>query len=507
MTTRLLPLFCILLIPALVLALAASRTARGESGPALRIETSVEATADNAEDGGDQIALAVSEPGPPPRAFPGAEGFGAKAVGGRGGRVIEVTNLSDDGPGSFRAALEASGPRIVVFRVGGTIELDSSIEIRHPYVTIAGQTAPGQGITLKNSPKSAKTPLKIETHDVIVRYIRSRPGSNPNETGTLDAITISNESGDLYNVIVDHSSFSWATDEVSNIYYAAHDVTVQWSILAEGLDCATHIESGERQCHSMAMLLGSDGSRDLSIHHNLFAHNRHRNPRIKTMGTVDVVNNVVYNSGSGDGWRSPTYVHGGRAVVPVNYIANYFKPGPDSGSAEWFIDTKEVVRVYATGNIVPNEIIDPDSRDLLVDARHPAPPVTTTSASEAYDQVLEQAGASRGLNCDGTLYVSRDSADARIVKDVEQGTGRIIDDPSEVGGWPSLVGGIPCADSDHDGMPDVFEALHGWDPADASDGPADSDGDGYTNVEEFLNSTSPLQSPRAPSPPLLLSLR
>ncbi len=127
---------------------------------------------------------------------------------------------------------------------------------------------------------------------------------------------------------------------------------------------------------------------------------------------------------------------------------------------------------------------------MLVGARHPAPPITTTSASEACDRVLAEAGASRGLNCDGTLTVTRDSADARIVNDVKRGTGRIIDDPSEVGGWPDLVGGIPCADSDHDGMPDEFEALYGLDSKDASDGPADSDGDGYTNVEEFLNSTA-----------------
>ena len=128
---------------------------------------------------------------------------------------------------------------------------------------------------------------------------------------------------------------------------------------------------------------------------------------------------------------------------------------------------------------------------MLVGARHPAAPITTTSAFAAYSQVLAEAGASRGLNCDGTPYVTRDRVDERIVNDVERGTGRIIDDPSEVGGWPNLVGGIPCADSDHDGMPDEFETLYGLDPTDASDGPADSDGDGYTNVEEFLNSTAP----------------
>ena len=241
----------------------------------------------------------------------------------------------------------------------------------------------------------------------------------------------------------------------------------------------------------MGMLLGSVGSRDLSIHHNLFAHNRHRNPRIKAMGLVDVVNNVVYNSGSGNGWRSPTYVHGGRGVVPVNYIANYFKPGPQSGSADWYIDTREVVQVYAEGNIVPNEVIDPDSVDMLVDARHRAPPVSATSASDAYSGVLARAGASGALSCDGTFYVRRDSVDARIVNEVAEGVGRIIDEPSQVGGWPELSGGTPCTDSDHDGMPDEFETRYGLNPADPSDGSVDSDGDGYTNVEEFLNSPAP----------------
>jgi hypothetical protein len=153
----------------------------------------------------------------------------------------------------------------------------------------------------------------------------------------------------------------------------------------------------------------------------------------------------------------------------------------------------EVVQVYAIGNIVPKKVIDPDSRDMLVGARHPAAPVTTTIALAAYFRVLAEAGASRGLNCDGSHYVTRDPVDDRIVNDVKQGTGRIIDDPSEVGGWPNLVAGIPCADSDHDGMPDEFETLYGFDPTDASDGSADSDGDGYTNVEEFLNSTAPVR--------------
>lgn len=423
--------------------------------------------------------------------FPGAEGFGSTAVGGRAGIVLRVTNLNDDGPGSLRAAVGAEGPRIIVFQVGGTIELASSLEIQNPYVTIAGQTAPGDGITLRNDPDNSRTPLKIETHDVIVRYLRSRPGSHPDEIGTLDALTISNEHGDLYNVIVDHCSFSWATDELVNLYYAAHDVTVQWSIISEALDCSTHIENGERQCHSMAMLLGSEGSRDFSIHHNLFAHNRHRNPRVKTMGTVDVVNNVVYNSGWGNGWRSPSYVHGGHTIVPANYVGNHFMPGPDSGAAQWFIDTKEVVTVYAAGNDVPHQVIDTASLEMLSPDRHAAPPVTTWNALRARLLVLASAGANRGLACDGSSFRRQDSVDWRVVREALQGEGRIIDEPWQVGGWPDLVGGRACQDSDGDAMPDAFEERYGFDPADPNDGWADADGDGYTNVEEFLNFSPP----------------
>jgi uncharacterized repeat protein (TIGR01451 family) len=421
-------------------------------------------------------------------AFPGAEGFGAQSIGGRGGQVIEVTNLDDAGPGSLRAALEASGPRTVVFRVGGTIELDSDIEVHNPYLTVAGQTAPGGGITLKNSPLNAKTPLKIETHDVIIRYIRSRPGSNPADSGTLDALTISSEDVDVYNVIVDHSSFSWATDEVTNLYYDAHDLTVQWSIIAEGLDCSTHTEGNETQCHSMGMLIGHNGGQRYSIHHNLFAHNRRRNPRIKTSGVVDVVNNVVYNSGTGDNSRSPTYVHGEWGVVPVNYVGNFFKPGIDSGAAEWFIDTNLITAVYVEDNEVPNLVVspDPDDQANLVSERHSVVPVTTTSALEAYDLVLADAGANMGLNCDGTAYTRRDSADSRVVDDVRYGTGSIIDEPEEVGGWPVLSSGVPCPDADHDGMPDEWEALYGLDASDPSDR-NDLAPSGYTWLETYLN--------------------
>ena len=181
-------------------------------------------------------------------AFPAAEGFGGNSVGGRGGQVIEVTNLNDSGPGSLRAAIDTEGPRIVVFRLGGTIELQSRLEITNPYITIAGQTAPGGGITLKTVPTYKKSAIKIETHDVIIRYIRSRPGPSSDISDSLDALEITGG----YNIIIDHSSFSWGTDEVIGIANDARDITIQWSIISEGLANVPDDEDS----HGKGLLLG-----------------------------------------------------------------------------------------------------------------------------------------------------------------------------------------------------------------------------------------------------------
>jgi pectate lyase len=365
-------------------------------------------------------------------AFTGAEGFGAATQGGQGGQIIAVTNLNDRGAGSLRAAIDTKGPRIVVFRVGGTIVLDSSLRIRHPNITVAGQTATPLGITLRNSTKNAETPLKIETHDVIIRYLRSRPGSNPKDAGNLDALTISGRKGNVYHIMVDHCSFSWATDEVVSTFYDAHDITIQWSFITEGLDCATHTERGKRQCHSMGMLLGSDGSRNLSIHHNLFAHNRRRNPLVKNSGVTDIVNNVIYNSGFGKNSFAPTQVMGTYRNPQVNYVGNYFRPGKNTKAAKWWIDTKEEpVSVYAQDNRVHEFVIHPGSIRWLVNRRHPAPAITTTSAETAYAQVLAEAGAT-GSSISEDWVIRRDAIDERIVAEVRNGVGQIIDDPTDV---------------------------------------------------------------------------
>jgi pectate lyase len=443
-------------------------------------------TADNPGPG-EGIATAPSIP-----AFPEAEGFGAGSVGGRGGRVIQVTNLNDNGAGSLRTAVEAEGPRIVVFRVGGTIELQSPLNIRNPYITIVGQTAPGGGITLKNHPSNESPPLRIHTHDVIIRYIRSRPGPSTQKACCLDGIIMLYSGAN--NIIIDHCSVSWATDENVSTYGATHNISIQWCIIAEGLYNSTHEEGP----HSMGILLAGDSSRDFSAHHNLLAHNSERNPRIAAGGLVDFVNNVVYNYGVTAGYFSNP-----DGDLPVNYVGNIVKVGADSQSAyEVELSRREsfTFSLYVSGNIGPHRptdnldeslVVSPEDRIWIVPTRHDAPTVTTTSAFTAYDQVLDSAGATIGLDGQGNSFWRRDAADERIVNDVRNGTGGIIDDPSQVGGWPELAAGTAPRDSDHDGMPDEWEDIWGFHPCNATDGPSDADGDGYTNVEEYLNGTDP----------------
>ncbi|MEZ4683873.1 MAG: hypothetical protein R2932_57655 [Caldilineaceae bacterium] len=409
-------------------------------------------------------------------AFPGAEGFGSLTVGGRGGRVIEVTNLNDSGPGSLRAAIDAEGPRIVVFRVGGTIELRSRIDIANPFITIAGQTAPGGGITLKNHPSVVHSPLRVMTHDVVIRYLRSRPGPSAELSDVLDALTIS--AG--YNIIIDHSSFSWGTDEVFNIWYDVHDVTVQWSIISEGLHFSTHPEGG----HSNGMLIGSDGAGQISIHHNLFAHNRRRNPKVNMTGTADVVNNVIYNA------RYAMMIQDTYASPKVNYEGNVVIHGHDSVydfDVRYWNDGNHPPSIYVKGNLGPKRpdntledfwVVRLEDRPYLVDERQPAPAVTTYPACTAYFYVLADAGVTVPM---------RDAVDERIVNDVIHRTGKLVNDPAEVGGWPDLPAGEAPTDSDHDGMPDAWETIQGFAPHDPNDGALDADGDGYTNVEEYLN--------------------
>jgi pectate lyase len=427
-------------------------------------------------------------------AFPGAEGFGAHSVGGRGGRVIEVTNLNDSGPGSLRAALEAEGPRIVVFRTGGTIELMTELVVTHPFLTIAGQTAPGGGITLKTHPSNTRSALTLARgcHDVVIRHLRSRPGPHagfprtksgaaPDTSEVKDALQILG----ARRVIVDHCSFSWATDEVVSTFYDCEDVTIQWCVIAEAL----RKSRPDQDLPGKGLLIGSKGGGRISVHHNLMVHNVGRNPLLKCSGLVDVVNNVVLAPD-----KVAMAIDAEFGEAKANFVGNHVQAPIGEGLVYGVRTASDgAFALFVEGNIGPHRkgpgqpeanFVNPhrEARRWIITQRHDAAPVTTTSAAEAFEQVLAGAGCTLPM---------RDAVDERLVAEVRKGATRLVNHPSEVGGWPALAAGIAPRDTDHDGMPDAWEKMHGFDAADAGDGPQDADGDGYTNVEEFLNGTNP----------------
>ncbi|MBD3288659.1 carbohydrate-binding protein, partial [candidate division KSB1 bacterium] len=410
-------------------------------------------------------------------AFPGAEGFGSTTVGGRGGTVIKVTNTNDSGTGSLRAAVEASGARYVVFTVGGTISLQSALYITNPYLTIAGQTAPGGGICLKDG--SDGQTLRIETHDVIVRCLRIRPGPS----GPRDGVWINGG----YNIIFDHCSVSWGVDENFTASYDAHDITIQWCIISQALRDAGH----SKGWHSMGLMFGSyvgDPTGEISAHHNLLAHNLRRNPMIDIEGTLDYVNNVIYNWGDSDWSGYITNSYNGS----TNFVGNFAKPGPASNSGKYLVDAvgdKYMTTVYVSDNITHHrtsendpetDCIDPgDINDINISGtRISAPQVTTWSAPNARDSVLANAGA---------IVPARDAIDQLVIQSFSDGTNKVIDDPSEVGGWPTLAAGTAPTDTDGDGMPDDWETSNGLNPNSYNPNGNDLDSN-YKNIEVYINS-------------------
>lgn len=405
-------------------------------------------------------------------AFPGAEGLGARATGGRGKPVYEVTHLQDSGPGSLRDALSA-GDRTVVFRVSGTIDLKSTLRLRQPNVTIAGQTAPGDGICLRGKE------LNINADNVIVRFLRFRPGDELGQEH--DALTIWNGKG----VIVDHCSMSWSTDSVNDVVKGSRDATIQWCIISEPLERSVHTKGS----HGYGTGWGYG-----SYHHNLIAHCASRAPRLGAdpeRGFIDVRNNVVYNWGFG-------WAYGGEHS-DINFIANYFRAGPSSQhNKSLFNAWNSDCRIYLAGNVLEgNEPVTADNnKGLIVEGTvRPEPvslddvpvskpfpctaPVTTHSAHEALELVLAKAGAT---------LPRRDAVDQRVVRSVRERSGSVINSPKDVGGWPELASAEAPADADHDGMPDEWETSRGLNPADPLDGRAPSaDQSGYTNLEIYLN--------------------
>jgi hypothetical protein len=425
--------------------------------------------------------VALAHQGLAQPAFPTAEGFGKHALGGRGGSVYRVTSLADRGPGSLREALSAEGPRTVIFALSGIIELESDLKVRNGYLTVAGQTSPGIGITLKNHA------LVISADHVIIRYLRFRPGD---EAGVeTDALSV--YSGD--HIIIDHVSASWGNDETLTVSpdpgkpeSPIGHVTVQWSIISESLNQSVH-RKGE---HGYGSLVRGGGGAWYSFHHNLWAHHRARMPRpgnyldreTDPVGPVmDFSNNVFYNWGQGaSGYNADT-----GSVSRYNFINNAYLQGPDSREARAFDESSPHAVPWFAGNLMDDELPeDPWSLvrfrsplTVRASAPHPNGGLEMEAARAAYRRVLAHAGAS----------VHRDAVDRRIVDEVQNRSGRIIDSASEVGGWPVHETLVGLPDSDGDGMPDRWEATRGLDPDDGSDGRADSDGDGYTSLEDYLN--------------------
>jgi len=437
-------------------------------------------------------------------AFPGANGGGAITRGGRGGRVIEVTNLNDRGPGSFRSACEAAGPRTIVFKVSGIIDIKEAIVIKHPYVTIAGQTAPGGGVILKGHN------LVIVSHDVIMRFMRIRVGRRDDfafQEGDCLVLT-----GDVYNVVVDHCSFSWSNDENVSIWRSGAEIsniTFSWNLIAEGLtykhpSCAFMV-GGEKDNH---------GIRDILIHHNIFMSCKNRMPLVGCHD-VQIINNIMYNWG----WW-PTGISCG---VQADIIANKYVPGPNTGKRS----TEVMVRtdwennnygptgdpsIYIAGNIGPgNPVPGEDNWSMLMEnklwhslgrppsstkcrrdrALIPSFPVTVCSATNLDEILLNDVGACRRLDAEGQWQINRDNVDIRLLKEYKERTGIIPVDENAVGGFPKISPSPAYLDSDHDGMPDTWELMYHFGSRNATDGSGDPDGDGYTNLEEFLNATNP----------------
>ncbi|WP_304423433.1 thrombospondin type 3 repeat-containing protein [uncultured Duncaniella sp.] len=470
-------------------------------------------------------------------AFPGAEGGGMYTPGGRGGKVITVTNLNDSGPGSFREACETGGARIVVFNVAGVINLKTPLYVRAPYITIAGQTAPGDGVCI------AGESFQVDTHDVIVRHMRFRRGDT-----RVHYREDSFGGNPVGNIMIDHCSAEWGLDENISFYRHMYDpsegqyqttelklptvnVTIQNTISAKALDTYNH---------AFGSTLGGE---NCMFARNLWASNSGRNPSIGWNGVFNFVNNVVFN-----------WVHrssdGGDYTAKFNMINNYYKPGPatpkegnighrilkpEAGRSK--LDHKVYGRVFAEGNIMEGfpEIsadnwaggiqieTDPDCGEHTAYMRSKTPfdmpYVRIASADEAYDFVLKNAGAN--IPC-------RDIIDQRIIEEVRTGVpyydeklakkhhgdisglspksmgdGQfryrrlpkdsyklgIITDPMQMGGYPEYKG-TPYVDSDGDGMPDAWEIANGLNPNDPSDANGDCNGDGYTNIEKYINGIS-----------------
>ncbi len=425
-------------------------------------------------------------------AFPGAEGYGRFTTGGRGGKVFKVTNLNDSGKGSLREAVKASGARTIVFDISGTIFLESPLSIKNGDITIAGQTAPGDGICIAGFTTS------IEADNVIVRYLRFR-------LGDINRVADDSFKGIGHkDIIIDHCSFTWAVDECAS-FYDNKNFTMQWCIIGESLNSSVHPKGD----HGYGGIQGGLGA---TFHHNLYVNNSSRNPRFSgsrnhletaSEEIVDFVNNVIYNWGINS-------VYGGE-LGNYNVRGNYYKHGPATqlkkrnrilnptesqnpiaGYGKFYVEDNFVYEFPNTTHDNWETGVQEVSSEVKKQIKAVNPfsiaEVKTHSAIEAYELVLNNAGA---------VLPKRDSVDARLVLQVrannssktstdKKESSGIINSQKDVGGWPLLRSQNPLEDADNDGMPDNWEIKHSLNPNDPSDSFLFGKG-GYTNLEKYLN--------------------
>ncbi len=434
-------------------------------------------------------------------AFPTAEGFGKYTTGGRGGKVFIVSNLNDSGEGSFRKAVEAKEPRMVVFSVSGTIHLTAPLSIGSD-VTIAGQTAPGDGVCL------ADYPVSLGGNNIIIRYMRFRMGDKNQNKGQVDGAGSDDAFGGTRrkNIIIDHCSMSWSTDEVCSVY-AGDSTTIQWNLIAEPLNYSYHFEKGDKdfERHGFG---GIWGGQHLSAHHNLFAHCNSRTPRFDgirnaPVENVDYRNNVIYNWGgnnvyAGEGGSynivNNYYKYGPSTNTKVKYqVVNPYKKEPSIPFGKFYVagnyvDGSADVTAQNWLGVVMNDGDESDKEAAKLKEPFASVNINTQPATDAYNLVLQQAGAS----------YRRDTLDQRIVNDVKYRTGKFVDvqggyahgTPYEQTkkAWPELKAAVAPQDADKDGMPDEWEKKNGLNPSDASDASTNKLHQFYTNIEVYINS-------------------
>lgn len=454
-------------------------------------------------------------------AFPGAQGGGAISKGGRGGRVINVTSLADSGAGTLRECVLAKGPRICVFKKAGDIKLTSAIYITEPYLTVAGQTAPGGGIQISGA-TSSQNMIVIAAHDVVWQYTKIRKGYNPNNVGEwVQGSPIAMFSGS-YNMMIDHNSINWNQDEGIGIWsdtsLPIKNVTLSNNLIAEGL-----------YPHSTGIIVGSDNSSvaaqmtDIDMYNNLSMNNSHRNPLL-TNKSSRIINNIIYNYAY--------YAIQAGSGVNLDVIGNKFKYGPLNAPTVREVQLYGSQSVYLSDNVgffqpdkngdqwkMASQVSGQNGTDYgngvpagsrrstkMADTLYP---ITVRDVDTIEAIILPKAGASRRLDCYGVWVSNRDAVDARLVNQYQTNTGikTLPRSHTEVGGFPVIEAGTPCADADNDGMPDVWEEARGLGVNDASDAIKDRNGDGFTNIEEYLagsstrepSSETPVPAP-APAP-------